>query len=90
MNSVAGPLLSIGPSSCTEGCITRCILYYSEAGEPSACIIVYVLMLNKKLYLIDSYSQILIRDQFPTFLMPKLDSSSIGIGYGKFPNDIPV
>lgn len=56
VNSIEGPLPKITPPNCTEGCITRCILKYNDYSI-SACVIVYVLMLNDNLYLIDSHTQ---------------------------------
>lgn len=87
VNSVEGPLLKITPSNCTEGCITRCILYGGESST-KPCIIVYVLKLNDTLYLIDSYCQIVseLSSGASQLLMARC-GSDITISYDNFPNN---
>lgn len=86
VNSIEGPLTQITSSDCTEGCITRCILYDGNSSV-GPCIIVYVLRLNDDLYLIDSYCQIVQASDFNAsrLLVPKLGSRSITTEYAFFP-----
>lgn len=51
MNSIEGPLRKITSSNCTEGCITRCLVY---DGNYNVILIAYVLLLNDTMYLLDS------------------------------------
>lgn len=92
VNSIEGPLPEITSSNCTEGCITRCILNYNINDSINASIIVYVLRLNNSLYLIDSYTQMVIVYDSPNpnmLLMPRVTgSSSIIVDGGLFPNDV--
>lgn len=89
VNSVEGPLTQINSSNCTEGCITRCILYDGNSNV-GPCIIVYALRLNDDLYLIDSYCQIVQTSDFDAsrLLVPKLESVSITTEYALFPNNV--
>ena len=94
VNSVEGPLKEITPSNCTEGCITRCILKYNINNLINTTIIVYVLKLTDNLYLIDSYTQMFVIEDYSAnpyvFIMPKLSSSNLNIsaGTGLFPNRV--
>lgn len=90
VNSVEGPLSEILPSNCTEGCITRCILWNGDSNI-KPCIIVYVLKLNDTLYLIDSYCQIVSLDSTSKgsrlLTANAIDSQSITMSYNSyFPN----
>ena len=94
MNSIEGPLSIIRSSNCTEGCITRCILTRGSASV-NVCIVVYILMLNNNLYLIDSYAQMITTYESANtgnsgFFMPKIDyQNNIIIADIKlFPNQV--
>ena len=94
VNSVEGPLEKIALSNCTEGCITRCILKYNDYSI-SACMIVYVLMLNDNLYLIDSHTQMVVAENSSNtyidgFVMPRINrrDSLIEADIRSFPNQV--
>jgi len=51
VNSIEGPLRNITPTNCTEGCITRCLVYETDH---NVILVAYVLLLNNIMYLLDS------------------------------------
>lgn len=52
VNSVEGPLREITPYNCTEGCITRCLVY--QANQHNVILVAYVLLLDGTIYLLDN------------------------------------
>lgn len=94
VNSIEGPLQEITPSNCTEGCITRCLVY---DGNYNVILIAYVLLLNNTMYLLDSSYMIAYTESgsFGSMMfmldvrnMSSLSSQAIEAYHSFFPNTV--
>lgn len=92
VNSVEGPLKQITPSNCTEGCITRCLVY--QANNCNVTLVAYVLLLNDTIYLLDSSYVIAYTDSGSVMFMLDVRSISgsssqiLKVSDSLFPNTI--
>lgn len=91
VNSVEGPLKRITPSNCTEGCITRCLVYESDY---NVTLVAYILLLNDTMYLLDSSYVIAYIDSGSMMFMLNVKSMSsssnqvVEAYYSFFPNTV--
>lgn len=73
VNSVEGPLRDITPTNCTEGCITRCLVYEADY---NVILVAYILLLNDTMYLLDSSYVIAYTDTESMMFMLNVKSMS--------------
>lgn len=89
VNSVEGPLRDITSSNCTEGCITRCLVYEADF---NVILVAYILLLNDTIYLLDSSYVIAYTDSGSMMFMLNVKSMSslsdqiVEVYHSFFPN----
>lgn len=92
VNSIEGPLKQITASNCTEGCITRCLVY--QANRHNVILVAYVLLLDGTIYLLDSSYVVACINSGPVMFMldveylSGLSTQSIEVVGSLFPNTI--